>query len=662
MEINEDIKVVEKGNKFNLQKIITYIGYFLFLLLIIYMFYLIEKYALYTPIYFFLKLLLVILNIYSEQNKIYILILSVIIVIILHILVIKIIIISLIFLSGGLFARFTFYGSFKTFINQQIEFTERSIESLYFSFDDNSKNDLFFSISKITSFHKAYNYLKNQNNPTFEIKQLQFGEYLNNIIFQYNKYKEGNFEQDKIKNDLINQLKLYQKNLKPYTNFSFIDILIKFNYYNSLKLFNELLLYSFEGRNCNNINISKDFNIYIISPEIKNPEIKTLIIFCTQNAFNIELFSFLQDNIKFYINIKEITMIIWNYKGFGLRKGFPSFNSIDKDVDILKEYINNNYKGYKLIIHGISIGGYPSIKLAKVFNDNKNVCLIVDRTYIDIDYIAESIIKNGKKIYNLLFPKFFYKSDNLQNYIDVPIGNKIILYDENDKIINYSESSLIYYLTLKYYKEIILPKISKYKQYTELIKFFSEDSKDLIIDVRRIKQNNSSTKLDEKTHIFINNLSQNMKSLDKFLMYFLIFGYPFNLFKEINYDKIIFAKNYISLPEIMKNIYENYKNKFSKKLINFIAEINFLFIKCNLIIPFSDEEIISFSYNNDNNDFILQEGFQENLMNYFGYVHRVFCGHNGTLDSNDEKYLKKYFELNGFISDSSNFKNINNKN
>lgn len=662
MEINEDIKVVEKGNKFNLQKIITYIGYFLFLLLIIYMFYLIEKYALYTPIYFFLKLLLVILNIYSEQNKIYILILSVIIVIILHILVIKIIIISLIFLSGGLFARFTFYGSFKTFINQQIEFTERSIESLYFSFDDNSKNDLFFSISKITSFHKAYNYLKNQNNPTFEIKQLQFGEYLNNIIFQYNKYKEGNFEQDKIKNDLINQLKLYQKNLKPYTNFSFIDILIKFNYYNSLKLFNELLLYSFEGRNCNNINISKDFNIYIISPEIKNPEIKTLIIFCTQNAFNIELFSFLQDNIKFYINIKEITIIIWNYKGFGLRKGFPSFNSIDKDVDILKEYINNNYKGYKLIIHGISIGGYPSIKLAKVFNDNKNVCLIVDRTYIDIDYIAESIIKNGKKIYNLLFPKFLYKSDNLQNYIDVPIGNKIILYDENDKIINYSESSLIYYLTLKYYKEIILPKISKYKQYTELIKFFSEDSKDLIIDVRRIKQNNSSTKLDEKTHIFINNLSQNMKSLDKFLMYFLIFGYPFNLFKEINYDKIIFAKNYISLPEIMKNIYENYKNKFSKKLINFIAEINFLFIKCNLIIPFSDEEIISFSYNNDNNDFILQEGFQENLMNYFGYVHRVFCGHNGTLDSNDEKYLKKYFELNGFISDSSNFKNINNKN
>ena len=662
MEINEDIKVVEKGNKFNLQKIITYIGYFLFLLLIIYMFYLIEKYALYTPIYFFLKLLLVILNIYSEQNKIYILILSVIIVIILHILVIKIIIISLIFLSGGLFARFTFYGSFKTFINQQIEFTERSIESLYFSFDDNSKNDLFFSISKITSFHKAYNYLKNQNNPTFEIKQLQFGEYLNNIIFQYNKYKEGNFEQDKIKNDLINQLKLYQKNLKPYTNFSFIDILIKFNYYNSLKLFNELLLYSFEGRNCNNINISKDFNIYIISPEIKNPEIKTLIIFCTQNAFNIELFSFLQDNIKFYINIKEITIIIWNYKGFGLRKGFPSFNSIDKDVDILKEYINNNYKGYKIIIHGISIGGYPSIKLAKVFNDNKNVCLIVDRTYIDIDYIAESIIKNGKKIYNLLFPKFFYKSDNLQNYIDVPIGNKIILYDENDKIINYSESSLIYYLTLKYYKEIILPKISKYKQYTELIKFFSEDSKDLIIDVRRIKQNHSSTKLDEKTLIFINNLSQNMKSLDKFLMYFLIFGYPFNLFKEINYDKIIFAKNYISLPEIMKNIYENYKNKFSKKLINFIAEINFLFIKCNLIIPFSDEEIISFSYNNDNNDFILQEGFQENLMNYFGYVHRVFCGHNGTLDSNDEKYLKKYFELNGFISDSSNFKNINNKN
>ena len=96
------------------------------------------------------------------------------------------------------------------------------------------------------------------------------------------------------------------------------------------------------------------------------------------------------------------------------------------------------------------------------------------------------------------------------------------------------------------------------------------------------------------------------------------------IFKEINYDKIVFAKNYINLPEIIRTIFENNKNKFNENIIKFISNLNFLFIKSNLIIPFNDEEIINFSYNNDNNDFGLQEGLQENLLKYFGYVIEFF--------------------------------------
>ena len=40
-------------------------------------------------------------------------------------------------------------------------------------------------------------------------------------------------------------------------------------------------------------------------------------------------------------------------------------------------------------------------------------------------------------------------------------------------------------------------------------------------------------------------------------------------------------------------------------------------------------------------------------MKYFGYVHRIFCGHNGILENDDEKYLKKFFEINQFICDSN---------
>ena len=81
--------------------------------------------------------------------------------------------------------------------------------------------------------------------------------------------------------------------------------------------------------------------------------------------------------------------------------------------------------------------------------------------------------------------------------------------------------------------------------------------------------------------------------------------------------------------------------------------MNYLFIKSNLNIPFNEEEIFNFSYYNDNKDFALQEGLQENILKYFGYVHRLFCEHNGTLKDSDEKYLSKYFISNGFINDSS---------
>ena len=98
----------------------------------------------------------------------------------------------------------------------------------------------------------------------------------------------------------------------------------------------------------------------------KNSNIKTLVIFCGQNAFTIEMFSVNKSNIQFFLDIKESTILLWNYKGYGVRKGFPSFSSIDKDVEELKNYIIKNYSDYKIIIHGISIGGYPAIKLAKI--------------------------------------------------------------------------------------------------------------------------------------------------------------------------------------------------------------------------------------------------------------------------------------------------------
>ena len=649
MEINvNDKKEKEKNQIIYFHKFLTLFGVILLLLLLSYTFYIIEKYILFYPIYLLVKNFFDILF-HSEYLNIYLIILSLFIVVFFQILFIKIIILSIIFLGGGLFSRFTFYDSFENFINQQKDLAKEVIDSLYFSLNEYAKNDLDKLMNKITFFQKAYNNLKKVKNYTFEIKNKKIGEYLNEIISLYNKLKEENYNSYKTKDNLIKILKLYKSNLESYTNFSLIDIIIKFNYIKSLELFQELLFISFKNRSCFIVKISDNFNAYIISPENKNSEIKSLVVFCGQNSCNAEMSSISQKILKFYLDIKETTIMLWNYKGYGLRKGFPSFKSIDLDVENLKEYINKYYNNYKIIIHGISIGGYPAIKLANILNDKKNVCLIADRTYADIDLVTETFIKYGKKIYNILFPKMFYNADNIQNYINISIGNKIIFFDEEDKIINYSESSLIYLLTKKYFNEIIVPKINNYNQYKNIINYTFSEHKNLRIELKRNK--NYSKKLDENTLNFIKNLLKHINNLENFLMYFLVFGYPFNICKEINYDKTIFAKNYIILPIIMKNIIE--KNKFNDNLKNFISNLNFLFIKSHLVIPFNDEDIISFSYHNDNKDFSLQEGFQENLMKYFGYVHRIFCGHNGILENDDEKYLKKFFEINQFICDSN---------
>ena len=653
MEININEANSEKAEKdLFFHKFLNIIIPILIIIILGYIIYFIERYLLFFPIYFLIKIIIKIFYSYIDDLDFFLNILSIIIVLILQIFLLKIIILSVIFLSGGIFARFKYYEIFKDFINEQRTFAIKSINYLYDSSPNFAINYLIKTMNEICKFQKAFNNLKNIKNSSFEIKEYHFGDYLNEIITQYNKYKQENYNSKEITNKLIENLKQYQINLEHYTKFSYIDIITKFKYIQSLQLFEELMLYSFKNRKCFSVKISDDFSAYIIYPEIKNSDVKTLVIFCGQNAFFVEKLCLYQNNIQFYLNIKELTILVWNYKGFGLRSGFPSFNSIEKDVEELREYIDKYYKDYKIIIHGISIGGYPAIKLKNILNNNKNVCLIADRTYADMDLLAGTYVKYGKILYNIFFPKFLYKSDNIQNYIDIPIGNKIIFFDENDKIIDYSQSSLINNLTKKYYSEIILPKISNYNQYKNIINIFAEKN-NLHTELRRVKNYSKANKLNENTLLFIKNLNKNINNIENFLMYFLVFGYPFNIKKEINYDKITFAKNYINFPEIMRKMVENNKNIFNNNLKNLISDLNFLFIKSNLNIPFNDEEIINFNYNNDNNEFSLQEGFQDNLMKYFGYVHRISCGHNGILKDEDEKYLKKYLIINQFISDSN---------
>ena len=357
MELSESTKE-QKSKSFSYIRrfVLTWFGILLIILIFSYLIYIIERYVLFYPINKFLKL---VLNIFISSEKISknknIFIFTIIIIVLIHIKFFQIIIISIIFISGGILSRFYFYKEFIKIINQQISNAKELSICLFLS----NKKDMIKYYSNILLFQKVLNINKQKENKTFIIKQFQFSEILNNIISLFEQFKSKNYQDENIQNNLINKLNSYQKAILPYTQFSYFDKIFKFNYNKTQSFLKELFINSFKNRVCENINISQNFNAYIIYPEKNNENkenneninINTLIIFCGQNAFCAEMFAINKENIKFFLSIKETTILLWNYSGYGSRKGFPSFSNIDKDVEDLKNFIIKNYSEYKIIIH-----------------------------------------------------------------------------------------------------------------------------------------------------------------------------------------------------------------------------------------------------------------------------------------------------------------------
>ena len=212
MEISESTKNKNTTN-FNYIKsfILTFFGVLLLILIFLYLIYLFERYILYFSIYFIVKLLAkTFLSPEEILQNINLFILAIIITIFIHIKLFQIIIISFTFIEGGIFSRIYFYDEFVKVIIQQIESSKELNSCLYFSIQKNMTN--FYN--NILLFQKAYNNQKKADNKTFEIKQYEFGEILNNIVYLFEKFKEKNYEDVDIKNNLMNKLKTYQKDIQ----------------------------------------------------------------------------------------------------------------------------------------------------------------------------------------------------------------------------------------------------------------------------------------------------------------------------------------------------------------------------------------------------------------------------------------------------------------
>ncbi len=108
----------------------------------------------------------------------------------------------------------------------------------------------------------------------------------------------------------------------------------------------------------------------------------------------------------------------------------------------------------------------------------------------------------------------------------------------------------------------------------------------------------------------------------------------------------------------MKKIFVLYNNLFSERLKDFLSKLNLLFVKINLESSITEQDISSFSYELEQ-DFEIKKNLNEIINIYFGSDHRIFCGHNGTLNNNDEEFLNDYFESKQFILINEEDKGIN---
>ena len=628
------INIWKKYKKKYYKKALYYSKIIFLILIILLIAYLIEKYI-YKIIYFIVYILTEKIFIFLKGIIFSTKIKSIIITIYLNIIFIRFIILSIIFLQGGLFKKVLSYEQFKFFINLLNNFLENVNENL----NSNNIEVAKHFMSKINLFKLSY--FKNKSkNISFIVKNYTFEEELNKMFEKYDEYLNNNNLETK--NEFIESIKAFSEQLTKYTNFSIFDQLFTFKYAESLMLMEEYMQNSFETHIVEKVNIGNDFDIYILSPKEKKNEEKILSIYCNQNALCCENYAIGHDNIDLYLYDLNSTIILWNYSGFGLRKGITTFSKIDKDVNILSQYIKNNFKDFKIIIHGCSIGGYSSIKLVQKLNDLKDVVLISDGTFGDIDKIALSY-GYGKIlsiIYNILFPKFLYHSNNTDNYISIPSVKKLICFDANDEVIIYNPASLVFNLTNKYYNEIVKPKIEKYKEYKILI----ENPDYLIKELKELV----SKDFDNNGKIFVQHLYRYIDSIEEFFMFFIVFGYPFNRFKEISCNNEKFNKTYLEIPKIIMNFTNKNRIWFSDKLLNLIQIFNFLYVKFNLKTEINDNNIIKLNYEN-NAFFELNDSLANDLHKYFGFVHRITCGHNGKLRNNDLNVIKEFLRKNKII-------------
>jgi hypothetical protein len=152
------------------------------------------------------------------------------------------------------------------------------------------------------------------------------------------------------------------------------------------------------------------------------------VLLCSPNAGFYEFTYFQSDWLEFYLS-RDINVILWNYRGYGLSKGSPFIRDLVKDGVCILKYYKEKYSLNKIILHGESIGGCIAIQICKHLQVD---FLLADRTFGNLS----DVVRFNYGIFSYYLFKLLRIPDinNTEIFLKFP-NHKLITFDPHDSII-----------------------------------------------------------------------------------------------------------------------------------------------------------------------------------------------------------------------------------
>lgn len=103
------------------------------------------------------------------------------------------------------------------------------------------------------------------------------------------------------------------------------------------------------------------------------------LVFVNQpNAAVYELMCYESSIIDLFVN-KNVTVLMWNYRGYGRSQGAPGFGNMAEDARKLLKVVKDRLSPRKIAVYGRSLGGH----VAKALSFEVDL-VIIDRTFSSI--------------------------------------------------------------------------------------------------------------------------------------------------------------------------------------------------------------------------------------------------------------------------------------